>query len=111
MSRPGHHLAHSGEFFALSKLLLELLRFGNVAARRDHAGNMALFIKKRPGGDSQGFPSAIDVLSTDFDLLLSLSTGDSVLEHLRELRPILRTHSQTNLLANVVLGRHAENIF
>ncbi len=79
MGDAGEHLSHGREFLGLDELFLEPLEIGNVAAREDHAFDIALFIGERTEVETNAAPLAELVADTNFQRGKDLPAGNDVL--------------------------------
>src|SRR5208282_1471562 len=76
----GEHLPHGGEFFSLDELLFEAFELGNVAARDDHAFDLAMFIEERTEVAAKAAPLALFVAYLDFDGSKAAASGKHVVQ-------------------------------
>src|SRR5271157_2879298 len=80
VSDAGEHLAHGGEFFSLDELLFEALELGNVAARDDHALDLAVFIEERAEVAAKAAPLALFVAHLDLDGSKAAASGEHIVQ-------------------------------
>src|SRR5262249_11073294 len=104
------HLAHGSQLFRLNELLFEAFDFRNVAARNNHALDLAGFVKKRAEVTANSAVVALLVAHAHFERTKSEVAGKNFVEEGAQSLAILGVGTITEFQIRRFVGLEAENL-